>query len=218
MRRDTTTIGLLLATALLLGSVSASTVPTLNWGEETDSAECDSEAAPVINVKRRVVNSMDSGFGDDVWWAYDDYTQQIQIWETAPGEFCFVQRFQGHFDGVAGFDSPEGDDTLTGEESGPFEGGIQGTFEATMKEDPDWRTRGFVGTQDYRCDIHASRGNGAVCPGAVSWMAQYFEDVSEFGLGWWGFIYHGGNCGTWENSVDEPGNGAGDIVCPQRGR
>lgn len=181
----------------------------LNWGREVAPARCDAGGDPVISVKRRVVDSLDSGNGDDVWWARDDYAQDIQAWQTDAEQFCVVSRFQGRFDAFAGFDSPEGDDTLTGEESGPFEGGYRGTITGALTDEPTEPTHGFIGTFDYDCDEDASRGGGAVCPGSVDWMDFYFDDA-DLSLAWWGWIYHAGDCGTWVNAID---GDCGDVAC-----
>lgn len=190
-----------LALCLTVSSISA-TPDGFNWGSEVNAGECDHSGGPVINIIRRVVNSVDSGEGGN-FWAFDDYNQHIQIWAQADGSYCVLARYQGQFDGQAGQTSPGATGILSGAEDGSFEGGYRAVITGTLQADPAWRTRGRVGTSDYQCDIS---GN---CPGFVNWIDQYFEPGSTFTFEWWGWVYHGGSNGQWINSID--GN-SGDIL------
>lgn len=116
-------------------------------------------------------------------------------------------RYDGHFDWVAGQSSPgvDGGEELTGDEDGTLHGGYVATVEGTLVEDPPWPTRGFVGTTDYEGDVETgTRGN------AVGWVADVYFENSTFAFDWWGWIYEGGDCGTWVNAVDDD---YGDVHC-----
>lgn len=146
---------------------------------------------------------VDSGEGGN-YWAFDNLTRQIQLWSTnTTNEYCAVVSYQGKFDGQAGQTSPGSTGTLDGSEDGSFQGGYRATITGTLLPTPLWQTRGSVGTTDYNCNL---AGN---CPGYVSWTGKYFTGGYTFDYNWWGWIYHGGNNGTWVNSVD--GN-SGDIL------
>ena len=192
-------IGLLL---LLTAFPLAATPDPFNWGSQVNAGECDRSGAPVININRRVVNSVDSGEGGN-YWAFDDYIQHIQVWAQPDGSYCVVSRFNGHFDGQAGQTSPGPTGVLSGAADGAFEGGYRAIITGTLKANSGWRTHGNVGTFDYQCSI------AGVCPGAVSWIDQYFDPGWTFTYEWWGWVYHGGRYGEWINSSD--GN-SGDIV------
>lgn len=196
--------GLVLGGAQLAGSAAAQRGGCrLNWGRELAARECDGEL--VVNVTQRVVNDVDSG--NSGFWAYDDYRRLIRAWSVGDGTFCATVKYQGRFDAVEGRPSPgeDGGEPLTGEEEGRMQGGYAATIDGALVEDPDWPTRGFVGTTDYEGDVEAGTR-----PGAVDWVSDvYFEDAT-FSFDWWGWIYRGGRCGTWVNSVDED---CGDVRC-----
>ena len=58
----------------------------------------------VVNVTHKVVNDADSGFNGA--WAFDAYTRQIQVWETAPSTYCATVDYAGQFDTIVGRTSP----------------------------------------------------------------------------------------------------------------
>ncbi len=189
-------------TAGLLLALPVAAMPLLNWGSEMNASECDKTGAPVINVTQKVINTVDSGEGGN-YWAYDNLTRNIQVWETSGGTYCAEVSYQGKFDAQGGQTSPGAGGTLDGDEDGTFQGGYRAAITGTLMASPAWKTRGNVGTADYQCDITG------VCPGAVNWVGQYFEGGYGFAYEWWGWIYHAGAHGTWVNSSD--GN-SGDIL------
>ncbi|OLE45283.1 MAG: hypothetical protein AUG14_01335 [Candidatus Rokubacteria bacterium 13_1_20CM_2_68_19] len=158
----------------------------------------------IVNAVQKVVNSVDSGTTRAVW-AFDDYVRQIQVVDTGSG-FCATVKYQGSFTSIAG-DSPGAGyntgGTIGDGVVGTFEGGYISTlFTGLLKTDA--RTRGSVGTFDYRCD---TTGN---CPDFVSWPTLFFDNVVGFDIGaWWGWVYHAGHNGSWVNAVT--GN-SGDIT------
>lgn len=184
------------------GQNVASSQSSFNWSDEVNSGKCVKRGKQVVNVAQKVVNSVDSGTVGN-YWAYDDYNRQIQVWEQEGGTYCALVRYQGKFDGQEDQTSPGGGGTLDGGEDGTFEGGYRATVTGVLRSTPLWKTNGSVGTHDYKCDI---LGN---CPGAANWVGQYFVSGYSFSFDWWGWVYHGGNDGTWVNSVD--GN-SGDIL------
>jgi len=175
----------------------------LNWGSQINAGQCPKVGKPVVNVVQKVVNDVDSGQAGN-YWAFDNLNRQIQVWATnSSGEYCAEVSYQGKFDGQAEQISPGNTGILDGSEDGTFQGGYNATITGTLLSNPLWQTRGSVGTTDYNCDLS---GN---CPGYVSWIGQYFNSGYNFLYNWWGWIYHGGNNGTWVNSSD--GN-SGDIT------
>jgi hypothetical protein len=198
--------------AAILGVITilAVTVPAaagpshLDWGSQLASgpSACPSGKL-VVNAVQKVVNDADSGTTRPVW-AFDDFVRQIQVVDTGAG-LCATVRYEGSFTSIAG-DSPGAaynpGGTVADDVVGTFQGGYVSTFfTGTLK--PGVKTRGSIGTFDYECDATGD------CPGAVSWPALFFDDVVGFDIGaWWGWIYHGGQNGTWVNAVT--GN-SGDI-------
>lgn len=197
-------IGMASAFLLFASMVApAFAAPKLNYGSEINAGKCDKVGKPVVSVMQKVVNDVDSGIAGN-YWAVDNVNRQIQVWTTSTaGQYCAEVSYQGKFIGQAGQASPGNTSTLDGDENGTFDGGYRAEITGTLLASPIWSTRGSVGTTDYQCDL---LGN---CPGYVDWVAQYFGPTYGFSYDWWGWIYHGGNNGTWVNSVD--GN-SGDIV------
>jgi hypothetical protein len=84
---------------------------------------------------------------------------------------------------------------------------VSTVFTATLKSTPLARTRGSIGTFDYLCDA-----NG-ICPGSSFWAEKYFNNIIGFDLAWWGWIYHAGNNGSWQNACSPTcGGNSGDIT------
>lgn len=209
--RRTVLQGIATGSVLGLASTVSASPPdrcSLNWGRTLGRRT--GTGRPVIDATQEVVNDIDSGFNG--FWAYDNYRRLIRAWDAGDGTFDAVVIYNGQFDGVAGQNSPgqDGGATLTGDEDGTMHGGYAATIEGTLVDDPDWPRFGFVGTTDYEGDVEAGTR-----PGAIDWVSDvYFED-STFSFDWWGWIYRGGECGTWVNAVGSPdGPGScGDILC-----
>lgn len=201
----------ILSTMMVVASVGlAYAHPTekLNWGSKINVGQCDESLKLVIDVTQKVLNDVDSGEAGNNW-AFDNYVRQIQVWVQSDGSYCALVRYKGMFDGQENqqspgtLSSPPGG-LLSGEEDGSFEGGYRAIIMGTLKSNPDWSTRGSIGTFDYQCTI------AGICPGYKNWVDQYFNPGYVFLFDWWGWIYHCGNCGTWVNSID--GN-SGDVLC-----
>ncbi len=186
---------------VLLATPALAAPPTLNWGPETSAGQCDTKGKPVVNVTHKVVNSVDSGFGG--YWAFIDYNRKIQLWDQGDGTYCAVVSYQGQFDAEAGQQSPGNVEPLDGDEDGTFQGGYRATISGDLLDRPTWPTRGNVGVIDHDCTIAGS------CPGNVNWIDQYFEPGYGFSFDWWGWIYRGGQHGTWVNASD---GSSGDIT------
>lgn len=173
----------------------------LDWGGQLHSGPSACPIGPVVvNVVQKVLNSVDSGTGG--YWAFDDYIRQIQVVQTGPSSFCATVQYQGSFTTAAGT-SPGSSGAVGAGVVGTFQGGYVSTiFTGTLKTGV--RTKGSIGTFDYQCDIS---GN---CPGAVSWPTLFFNGIVGFDIGgWWGWVYHAGNNGSWVNA--STGN-SGDIT------
>src|SRR5436189_288476 len=72
--------------------------------------------------------------------------------------FCAVLKYMGSFVTVPGespgFFDPDTNDTVAAGVTGTFEGGYRSTvFTGTLKDPPDYRTSGNIGTFNYMCVI-----------------------------------------------------------------
>jgi len=200
---------------LLVQQAVAKPSEHLNFGTQLNAAECNTTGARlVINVIQHIIGDADSGeFGN--YWAYDEFQRRIQVWQLSenPDTFCAVLKYMGSFVTVPGqspgFFDPDANDTVAAGVTGTFEGGYRSTvFTGTLKDSPDYRTRGNIGTFNYMCVIMPGVPGGAACPGYQDWTTFYFSSTVGFDLAWWGWVYHAGNNGSWVNSID--GN-SGDI-------
>lgn len=175
---------------------------SLAWGKELNPGKCVKAGKLVIEATEKVEKSVDSGIAGN-FWAFDDYTRHFQVWEQEGGTYCAIVKYEGKFDSQSGQTSPGAGGTLDGSEDGSFEGGYRATIAGSLRTNPGWKTKGNVGTTKYNCDISGT------CPGRVDWVGQYFNAGYSFAFDWWGWIYHGGNAGTWVNASE--GN-SGDIL------
>jgi len=218
----------LLAILFVVGVLTASyaNAAPFNWGGQLNAGEtaCPS-GPPVLNVTRKVVNSVDSGTGKNqfgwAWWAYIDYVQHIVVvqTDTDPDTYCATIDSKGSFESVGGDGPGCANDTscveiaeagdLTAGVTGTFQGGQTETFEGIFAPG-DMPTKGNIGTLDHGCD--AATAAGCTAPGFSSWRSDYFPGgVSGLDAPWWGWIYHAGNNGTWVNKIDgNEGNITGD--------
>ena len=161
-----------------------------------------------VNVVQKVVNDFDSGTKGNVW-AFDNYSRVIKVWRIGRTNYCTIVTYGGTFRTIAGT-SPGGSGTVPDGLAGHFTGGYRMDFNGTLLAKPARRTRGSIGTFDYKCD---KSGN---CPGSVYWVTLYFSNVTGDDFDWWGWLYKAGRNGTWLNSID---GAKGDITgTPEHGK
>ena len=200
-------VSALLAAALIIPAAVAAAPPTpgQNWGKSVNASACSGTL--IINVTLSVTNDADSGLAS--YWAYDNYQRQVQVWQTAPGSFCVVSRYEGQFTTVAGL-SPAGTATTTiaAGHMGTMTGGYQYTFDGVLNASPVYATAGNIGTFNYGWD-GTQTGAGSLT--LFSWMSTYFSSTTNWTYNFWGWVYQGGSCGTWYNN--SLGTSSGDISC-----
>lgn len=192
---------LVLGFLALASAKSSEAGQSFNSGKELNAKQCDTKGNPVINIAEKIVKTVDSGEGGNNW-AFDDLNRQIKVWKNSDNTYCALIQNEGKFDSQEGQKSPGNTGILTGSEDGTFKGGYRARITGALKDNPDWRTNGSVGTHNYNCDIS---GN---CPGYLNWVEQYFSPGYTFSYEWWGWEYRYKN-NTWINSSD--GN-SGDII------
>lgn len=161
-----------------------------------DNLNYDGDGEKVINVTRRIYNSVDTGHCEPTAWAEIHYTQHIQVFDEGD-EFVAIVEYNGQFDAYEGGETPNDcDQFLDGDESGPFDGGIRLTFDAEFNPGGS-QSHGNLGRVDHGCNGSTS---GCKFRSTTGWLDNYFDDVEDLALQWWGFIYHGGRAGTWVNA------------------
>lgn len=196
----------LLATLLAVAAApsvgAAPPNPGQNWGKYVNASACSGTL--VINVTLAVTNDADSGVAS--YWAYDNYQKQVQVWQTAPGSFCVISRYEGQFTTVA-TNSPGGTGTVSADHAGTMTGGYQYTFDGVLNTSPAYPTTGYIGSFDYAWD-GTQAGAGSLT--LFSWVSTYFSTTSNWEYNFWGWVYQGGSCGTWYNTSLGT---SGDIAC-----
>ena len=203
-RRTVLGISAVLAAALIFPATVAAGPPVQgqNFGKYVNASACSGTL--VINVTSAVTNDADSGFG--VYWAYDNYRKQVQVWQTAPGSFCVLARYEGQFTTVAG-SSPAGTSAVAAGHTGTMTGGYQYTFDGVLNPSPAYAATGQIGSFDYGWDgTQAGAGSLSV----FSWVNAYFSSTTNWTYTFWGWRYQGGTCGTWYNNSF---GSSGDIAC-----
>jgi hypothetical protein len=200
MKRLLIVVFVLCMFAVLPTGVMANPGPQLTYGPETATSACD-KGKLVVNVIQSVVNDIDSGTNG--YWAIDNYHRHISVRQIDDTTFCAVLDYNGQFTTFASTSPGVTDSPLSAGITGTMHGGYRAIIEGTF--DPQWDTRGSLGEFDYGC----TPPNDSTCTDRPDWVAQYFPSGYDFEFEWWGFIYQGGNNGTWVNSSD--GN-EGDIT------
>ncbi len=194
-------LGVAAVAVLALPAFAFAAEPSIHGNSDLRCA--NTVGSPVVNVTVKVKNDADSGVAGN-YWGMDALERHITVWQTTTaGTYCATVRDEGSFQAIAGQKSPGGTGVLSGKERGEIRGGYTATITGSLLATPAWKTRGEIGTIDYRCD---ASGN---CPGYVSWTGQYFTAGYGFDQPWWGWTYRGGKFGTWVNAVT--GN-SGDIL------
>ncbi len=195
---------------LIMGGQAVAAPDRLNWGSQVNASQCGSPPNNlVINVNQHITGDIDSGCAGN-YWAYDEYNKHVQVWQIGDGSFCVDVRYVGSFTTVAGQSPGTGCGgsaaILTSGIEGTYEGGYTANVIGTLRVAPSKKTKGNIGSIDFGCDTSTGE-----CPGYASWLSYYFDTGYNFSYTWWGWIYHGGNNGTWVNTVPPTGN-SGDII------
>lgn len=128
------------------------------------------------------------------------------------GQYCATLKFQGSFETLEGTSPNGGNELLAAGVVGTWQGGYTYRFNGDF--DPQVRTKGSIPTFNHQCDFEFATcggGDSLLDPPTKSWVPQFFipESFSIVDFGWWGFIYHAGNNGTW---IDNAGDLSGDIT------
>ena len=201
MRPLTFISGTMLTALVAAGAAMAAPGPPPKLNEKQLHARTCGQGKLVIDVHHKVVNDVDSGTKGN-YWARDEYTRKLRVWRTGAGVYCAIVNYDGTFTTLAG-PSPGGTTTIPAGITGTFKGGYRMDFTARLRARPGVKTRGSLGTFDYRCD---TAGN---CPGSRYWVSVFFTKVTGDEFDWWGWIYKAGRNGTWLNAIDGV---KGDIV------
>lgn len=182
MNRILTITAVLVATSVGLNPQAAMASPS------PDS--CPTNKPLVVDVTDNVQSTADYGADGHVW-AYDQFTETIQIWRVGTNAYCVKRHDVGSFTTIAGV-SPEGTGTVPADITGSFEGtlvvNIYGTFE------PTGPTTGFLG------DFEAQ----------PSLRPLYFSKVFTYHYTDYHAHYESAACGVWDQTIN---GDTGDIAC-----
>ncbi len=115
---------------------------------------------------------------------------------TMGKKYCALVTYEGKASAVAGQKGPGGTGTIGTGVTAVMKGGYRATFNGTLNPSPVWKTKGSIGTVDYKCDL-----SGAACV-YQSWASKYFTNTTDFTQDWWGWLYQAGVHGSWLNSIE----------------
>jgi hypothetical protein len=171
-------------------------------------------AVKIINIHYKVTWDEDSGFAG--YWAIDNYTHTVKVWQVSPGSFYAIAQFNGTWHTYKGGAlSPQLGDQEFLSGHGPFSGGINFTFTGTFN--PTLSVSGKIGPYNYGgsvADVLLGKySNGQTGPTAVfDWMSAYFTGFSVTSE-YFGFGYNWNpGAQTWCNFDASDGGSTGDIV------
>jgi len=156
----------------------------------------------ILNITYLVTDDEDSG--NVGYWALDNYTKTLQVWQLPDGTYFGRGGYSGQWQTFAGTLSPgkgviepqDGNGALEGGWASPFT--FSGTFNPSSKP-----VSGNIGTLDYggtKNDIlKGSYGNGQTGNiNTVDVLAQYFPGYGGFSEPVWGWSYSYGSQ-NWNN-------------------
>lgn len=196
MKTKTDIMGVGLLTALLTTGTAFAAPTSPTFGTFVNAGGVPAGSKLVLNITYKVVNDEDSGVVG--YWALDNYTKHVQVWQEPDGSFYAVARYTGQWTTFATALSPQIGDTEGSDASGTFEGG----YVATLSAGSFTRAFGNLGTFDLggtKADILlGTYGNGQTGDAtSFDWVSTYFPD-SSFKYVAWGWTYHYRNQ-TWNN-------------------
>jgi hypothetical protein len=141
----------------------------------------------VLALRYHVVSDVDTTAAGTNW-AFDDYTRVLRVVRKAAYRYCASSTYAGTFTTIAG-PSPGGTATLPAGIRGTFRGSSVTTFRASATL-AGKRTRGDLGTKDFRCTSADTKGR---CAGTWDWLRAYFtstDNFASFAYKRYSFVYH----------------------------
>jgi hypothetical protein len=167
-----------------------------------------------LDIAYLVTNDEDSGIPG--YWALDNYTKTLQVWQLADGSYYGIGGYSGTWQTFAGALSPMAGVVQPRDGSGPYNGTWTGTFTFSGAFNPSAKpVSGNIGSYDFggtKVDVlKGTDGSGQTGDtSAVSVLGLYFPAYANFNYDNWSWTYTYGSQ-AWINS--STGN-SGDIVLP----
>ena len=158
----------------------------------------------VVSATYKVVGDEDTGLAG--YWAIDNYTKTIQVWQTAPNTYEIVATYNGTWTTFSGTTSPENSTMEPATATGTLTGAYIGTFTATNFNASATNTIGtqnFGGTQSdiVKGTYSTQLGN----TNSFDVINYYFPGYSNFNYLQWGWTY------TYTNGLTIPSTSNGGI-------
>lgn len=162
----------------------------------------------MVNAVVKVVNDEDSGYQG--YWAIDNYTLNVKIWQEPNGTFFFALLYRGTATTYAGVLAPGISGTEQGKGVAHFAGYVAGFFSGKFV--PSEATHGFLGTFSYSGSpsLLGSYSTAKAPPNSIDWLAVYSPGYSvsseTFSLT---YFYQGQ---VWIDAYNVPAADSGNIV------
>ena len=187
-------------------STSSSGVHTMNFGDIINAGEIPHGSTMVLQVTYKVINDEDSG--NSGYWAMDNYTKSVQVWESPGGTYYVIGLYSGTWTTYAGALSPKNGAPESMTASGTFHGGYIATFSANGVTG----SSGHLGIKNYNGtvgDIKLGTYSNQVGPASVyDFLTALFNNPSGFTYINWGWTYQY-HSQTWNDFLSGE---SGDIV------
>ncbi len=202
------------------GTQSWTDAVSTNWGTTNTNDIVTNKL--VINVSQSITNDADSG--EHGAWAYDNFTQYVKVYQTAPSTFTAMVYDNGTWHTFAGAKSPDYGVTQPSNGTGRMFGGYNATsFTGTLLATPTYPTTGNIGTFKYNeTPSDVVSGTTAKSGAQTDWLNYYFSSDTGFNIGstdqpaGWTYNYNLSSAPSerwFDNGTNNLwGAGTGDIV------
>ena len=170
-------------------------------------------AKQVMSISMNVINDEDSGMVG--YWALDNYTKTVTVWQEPNGIYYANVTYSGTFTTYDGALSPQNGVKETQTVTGTFTGGYVATFTGTLNA--NMQLNGYIGSYNFGGTVtdilKGMYNNGQTgATNAYDWLTAYFGNsaLNSFTEASWGWTYQYENQ-IWINTGAITGN-SGDIV------
>jgi hypothetical protein len=204
----------------LLNGTFSTVITAVQWNEYTNAPlspnppntlSVPANSTLVFNATYNITNDEDSGIVG--YWALDNYSKTVEVWETSANNFYAAVTYNGTWETFAGALSPQAGVLEKTSETGFYSGSYTATFTDSSAFTSVWGSQGsfdFGGTKtDILKGTYGAGQVGATVPAAANWLSNDFPGgVASFNQTTWGWTY------TYQSQswVNASSGNSGDIL------
>lgn len=162
----------------------------------------------MVNAVVKIINDEDSGYQG--YWAIDNYTLNVKIWQEPNRTYFFAFLYRGTATTYAGIPAPGTIGTENGKGVAHFSGYVAGLFSGTFSTTT--AAFGFLGMYNYggSPSLLGLYSTATAAPHSTDWLAVYFPGYSviseTFSLS---YFYHGQ---VWVDAYNVSAADSGNII------